>query len=152
MYTENKKRLYEKMSLQLRQMVPEKCPEILMYSEANENSNIFYCKLTNNKKPIYYLDIPKIFNIDQVEFENKLNNLNKYSQQLWNEFKNNNEKPWTIFTLKVISDGNYEIEYDYSGATDKELYKKRIIWIYENLGIYEEKDKKLIEEYIKKNK
>ena len=77
--------------------------------------------------------------------------LEKYLEELWIAFKENKQQQWTNLTLYLSSDGEFEIEYDYTDLNNSDGYEQQVIWKYEKLGIYPAKDRtrdiNIIEKY-----
>lgn len=148
MNTNKMEKLYDDISIQLNKMIPEQWERILMYAEIDEYSStvFFYYISLKDKSPIYSLDIPELFNIDENEFEEEADNLEEYIQELLDEFIINKQKPWTNLTFKLDISGKFDIQYDYSNLENTNPYKNHIIWVYKNLGLC--RDKKIIEEYL----
>jgi hypothetical protein len=122
-------KIYEKIADNLNQTIPEEWDKVYMYGEVNEHMQkaFFYYYPSNSDK------------------------LLEIMEELWNEFKNNGQEPWTNFTFVLESNGKFKIDYDYTDLSEASPREQRWIWKYKYLGIMpeNEKGKKVIEEYIK---
>jgi uncharacterized protein (TIGR01741 family) len=146
-------KIYEKIADNLNQSIPEEWDKVYMYGEVNEHMQnaFFYYYPSNSDKPVYSLDIPELFEIPENKVNDLRHKLLEIIEELWNEFKNNGQEPWTNFTFVLESNGKFKIDYDYTDLSEASPREQRWIWKYKYLGIMpeNEKGKKVIEEYIK---
>ncbi|KZE43890.1 immunity protein YezG family protein [Rossellomorea marisflavi] len=157
MNTENLERIYQKIAIQLNNIIPEPWEKVLVYSEVDEysDSTVFFYYPKNKQEPIYSLDIEDMEGVDEDETDSQLNFLDSIFRELWEEFKNNNQEPWTNLTFELYSTGKFDIEFDYT-LLEEEVnynhYERLIIWKYKKLGITPSEkrtsDVKLIRDYI----
>lgn len=145
----------EKISNQLHLIIPEPWDKILLYSEVTEWSNrtFFYYFPHLSESPIYSLDLEEMAICDEDEVNLQLHQLYEDLRQLWNEFKNQKQQPWTNLTLELTSNGKFNVEYDYEDLSNEDSYKQQVIWEYENLGKMpnenRERDLTIIKKYTK---
>lgn len=161
MNTKNLERIYQKVAMQLNNIIPESWEKVMVYSEVDEysDSTVFFYYPKNKIEPIYSLDIEDMEGIDEDEIDSQLNSLDSVFRELWEEFKRNEQKPWTNLTFELYSTGKFDIEFDYTILEEENNYnhyERLIIWKYKNLGVFpnekRENDVKLIREYINTQK
>ena len=161
MNTKNLERIYQKVAMQLNNIIPESWEKVMVYSEVDEysDSTVFFYYPKNKIEPIYSLDIEDMEGIDEDEIDSQLNSLDSVFRELWEEFKRNKQKPWTNLTFGLYSTGKFDIEFDYTILEEENNYnhyERLIIWKYKNLGVFpnekRENDMKLIREYINAQK
>lgn len=161
MNTKNLERIYQKVAMQLNNIIPESWEKVMVYSEVDEysDSTVFFYYPQNKIEPIYSLDIEDMEGIDEDEIDSQLNSLDSVFRELWEEFKRNEQKPWTNLTFELYSTGKFDIEFDYTILEEENNYnhyERLIIWKYKNLGVFpnekRENDVKLIREYINTQK
>lgn len=161
MKTEHLENIYQKVAIQLNNIIPESWEKVMVYSEVSEysDSTVFFYYPKNKNEAIYSLDIEDMEGIDEDEIDHQLNNLDSIFRELWEEFKESKQKPWTNLTFELYSTGKFDIEFDYTILEEENNYnhyERLIIWKYKNLGIIpdenRESDIKLISEYINTQK
>ena len=158
MNTERMEELYQSIGQQLNTIIPEDWDKVLLYSEVTEWSNrtYFYYYALNKNNPVYSLDIEHIYNVDEDEDDEQLQQLYHYFRELWSEFKSQNQEPWTNLTLELSSNGKLNIDYSYNSLQNVDNYEQQVFWEYEKLGIKpnenRKRDLKIIEEYLKNNR
>ena len=158
MNTENLESVYQKIAIQLNNIIPEPWEKVMVYSEVDEysDSTVFFYYSKEKKEPIYSLNIEDMKGIDEDETDRQLNILDNIFRELWEEFKENKQEPWTNVTFELYSTGKFNIEFDYTILEEDNYnhYERLIIWKYKYLGVFpddkREKDVKLIREYIDK--
>ncbi|MFC0186696.1 immunity protein YezG family protein [Fictibacillus aquaticus] len=152
MNTNNLESIYKKAAIQINTIIPEPWEKVMVYSEVDEHSDstVFFYYPKNKKEPIYSLDIGDMEGVDEEEIDQQLNELDSIYRELWEEFKSNNQEPWTNLTFELYSTGKFDIEFDYTIFDENKLnhYERLIIWKYRKLGISpngnRESDMKLI--------
>jgi len=156
METQVMEEVYEKIANRVNEMIPEEWEKVALYAEVSEyaSSVYFYYYPTVKDTPIYSLDIVDIFEIDEDEFDKMNMELFEYFEELREEFKRNEQEPWTNLTLMLESDGKFNIEYDYTDLSEADDYEQQIIWEYLHLGMQPSPDRKrdvqIIQDYLKK--
>lgn len=145
--------IYGKVANTLNKTIPEKWDKVLLYGEVNEDTRTAYFNYypAGKKESVYSHDIPQIFNIPKLEYRKQLRQLLDNLEELWNEFKNNGQEPWTNLTFILENNGKFNIEYDYTDLSNANDVERHAIWDYKYLGIIPEDEytKKFVEEYIK---
>ncbi|MEG2018789.1 MAG: DUF600 family protein [Clostridium sp.] len=155
MNTDKMEKIYENIGENLNEIIPEEWSRVVLYSEVSKHSSTtyFYFYPKNSNELIYSLDIEDNYDIDEDALEELFDSLDMELKSLYHEFKSNKQKPWTNLTLELKSDGEFNIDYDYSDLSDSDDYEQQIIWKYEKLGIYPDKnstrDVNIIETYKK---
>ncbi|MBA4548381.1 antitoxin YezG family protein [Thermoactinomyces intermedius] len=149
-------KLYQQIGETIVEMIPEEWEKVYLYGEVNEGFcySFFYYYPENSTSPVYYMDIPKRFHIDQSEFDKVLFQLFDHLEELWETFKKHDQEPWTNLTLYLDSSGKIKIHFDYEDLSDANPLHRRIIWKYRYLGMIpeEQEDREFLEEYLKKEK
>jgi uncharacterized protein (TIGR01741 family) len=145
--------IYGEVANTLNIIIPEKWDKVLLYGEINEDTRTAFFNYypVGKKESIYSHDIPQIFNISKLEYRKQLRKLLDVLEELWHEFKNNEQEPWTNLTFILESNGKFNIEYDYTDLSNVNDVERHAIWDYKYLGIMPEDDyrKKFVEEFIK---
>lgn len=150
--------IYRNIVKKVDEIIPVKWKKIILYSEVTEELIIsyFYFYENNNNEPVYSLDIDEKYDLDDEEIEKLSDELDEYLRELWNIFSLEKQQQWTNLTLYLNNIGEFNIDYDYRDLSNDDPYKQHIIWRYEKLGLYPEKDRerdiKIIEDYIKTKK
>ena len=145
--------LYNKIANILNETIPEEWDKIYMYAEINEDMQRtffnYYPKGSNES--VYSLDIPEVFEVSEEEQDQLRYQLSDFLTELWQEFKDSEQEVWTNLTFILESTGKFKIDYDYTDLSEASPRKQHIIWDYKHLGIMpqNDKDKKIIEEYLK---
>ncbi|WP_243291874.1 antitoxin YezG family protein [Bacillus sp. FJAT-47783] len=146
-------KLYQQIAEVVVDTIPEEWSKVYLYGEIGEGSQTayFYYYPEGNKKPIYSHDITEIFALSDLEYSEKWNSLVDLVQELWREFKDNEQEPWTNFTFILDKEGQFKIDYNYDDLSNVDLHKRKTIWKYKHLGIVPKSNsgKKFLEEYLK---
>jgi uncharacterized protein (TIGR01741 family) len=145
--------IYGKIAETLNETIPEEWDKVFMYGEINEDAQktFFNYYPVGSKESIYSFDIPDLFDISEDENDNLRYKLLNILEELWQEFKNNGQEPWTNLTFILESTGKFKIDYDYTDLSEESPSERHLIWDYTYLGILPEDgdDKKVIDAYIK---
>jgi len=155
--------LFEQIRKQLFFMIPEKWDRIDLYASVIEivkddpvGEMFFYYfpKGLLRKNPVNVYEVPAKFNIEEESYLKLAAKLYGTIKQLYLEWKQYpQEKLWTNLTIR-IENARFYVEFDYEPivSNEKENQKRRIIWLYENLGFPLEKfnreEKAILEEYV----
>jgi uncharacterized protein (TIGR01741 family) len=144
--------LYTKIAQTVIQMIPEDWKKVYLYGEITEDvgKTFFYYYPEGEEKPVYFYDVPELFNIDKEQFKLLWHQLLDELQELWEEFKNAGQDPWTNLTLIFDKQGEFKINYNYQDLSDADDNERSIVWEYEYLGFVpeDEDDKRFLEEYL----
>ena len=67
------------------------------------------------------------------------------------EFIDNNQEPWTNFTMSFDNTGKFNINFDYDNLSNTNSHERKTIWDYKHLGIMPKSNlgKKYLEAYLK---
>jgi uncharacterized protein (TIGR01741 family) len=136
-------------------MIPEKWAKVYLYSEVEEErqGTFFYYYPTTGKEPVYSLDIPELFHVDEDEFDQLKDQLYQYVENLWNVFKQSEHEPWSTLTM-IMEEGKFKSQFGYEdlSAPDTDFFTRRLAWRYHHLGIAPKDSfaKKVLDEYLKK--
>ena len=149
--------LYQKMAIQLNDMIPDEWSKLYLYGEVlNDSRTIyFFFDRKSDGKTIYHLDIPSIYKVSESIYDKLHDELTDIVVELYNEYKDNNENVWTNFTFVMDCNGKFDMKFSYddvlkSGFNNTERQR---IWMYEVMGKEPEKEnhKELIRRYLDKN-
>jgi uncharacterized protein (TIGR01741 family) len=147
--------IYGKIADALNDVIPENWDRVYMYAELVEDVSevFFYYYPSGSNEFIYCLDIPKLFEVSENEYDSLMDKLTDELYKLWYEFKNNGQEQWTNLTFILESSGKFKIDYDYTDLSNASPRKQHWIWKYKYLCVMpeNEKGKRVIEEYIKNN-
>jgi uncharacterized protein (TIGR01741 family) len=118
-------------------MIPEGWRKIYLYAQINEGAQdvFFYYDPEGKDQPIYCLDIPKLFHVNEDEFDELDYKLHESFDDLWQEFKRNGQEPWTNLTFVLENTGKFKINYSYEDISEIGPFERLVIWTYQNLGI-----------------
>ncbi|GAB1807355.1 antitoxin YezG family protein [Priestia megaterium] len=147
--------LYQEIAETVNNMIPEEWERFYFYAQIDESGGrvYFFYKSIRDHSYTYSLDIPKQFNISELEFNNEEDKLFDLSEQLREVFKENNQELWYSFTLMLDQTGKFSISFDYTDwlNTDYGFVAQKKIWKYKYLNEVpiDEKTKNLIEQYLK---
>ncbi|NFQ68130.1 antitoxin YezG family protein [Clostridium sporogenes] len=154
METKKMGEIYGEIANMVIEMIPDKWNEIYLYGEVLEDSSevYFYFNSLTRNNIIYGYDIPEIYNVDENIYENLLMELTDIVEELYKEYKENNENVWTNFTFRLNNAGKFNIKFNYDDIL-KSLFssgERQIIWEYEVLQIEptNENHKKIIDRYL----
>ncbi|TYQ14650.1 UNVERIFIED_CONTAM: uncharacterized protein (TIGR01741 family) [Acetivibrio alkalicellulosi] len=147
---------YGEIAKTLNETIPEEWDRVLLYGEINEDirTAFFNYYPVGGNESVYSHDIPNLFNISRSQYKESLRQILDILEEIWREFKINEEEVWTNITFILESTGKFKIDYDYTDLSDASPRKQHIIWDYKYLGIMptDENDKKVIEEYLRTQK
>ncbi|WP_010531721.1 immunity protein YezG family protein [Lentibacillus jeotgali] len=127
--------IYQEVANILNSMIPEEWEEVLLYAEVREGFSqvYFYYYPLNSVEPVYSLDIDEVFDIDSSEFNAMDQNLDDCFRRLWEEFKMQDQAPWTYLTFMLDNTGQMKISYSYEDVSHLGPAEKRKSWIEKNL-------------------
>ncbi|MCD7911093.1 DUF600 family protein [Bacillus velezensis] len=153
---ENKlNQLYQNIASTVIETIPEEWSKVLIYGEIIEDvqKGFFYYYPEGKDNPIYGHNIPDLFEIDHGSYRNQWGQLLDDLEELWHEFKNNDQEPWTSLTMVIKSDGEFNIDFSYEDLTNANDHKRKIVWKHKYLGLWPENqdDKEFLEHHIELN-
>ena len=136
METKQMEVLYQKIANILIDMIPEDWEKILLYAEVREGFSqvYFYYYPVNRAEPVYSLDIPDIFQVDKRFYKELKRELYECFEELWNEFRVQNQEPWTNLTYILDSTGRMRINYGYDDLSEMSPVEKQEKWENEYLN------------------
>ncbi|MED0757039.1 antitoxin YezG family protein [Aneurinibacillus thermoaerophilus] len=145
--------IYQKIAQTVIETIPEEWLKVFVYGEITEDvrTSFFYYYPDNNSIPTYSHDIPNLFGIDKEEYKKLWRQLLDGLEELWYEFKNNGQEPWTSITFIFDNKGDFKIDYDYEDLSDADDNERSIIWEHKYLGLIpkDEDDRLFLEEYLR---
>lgn len=121
---------YKKFADILIQMIPEDWKEILLYAEYREGFSqvYFYYYTTNRVNPAYSLDIIDLFDVDKRHHKALKLELYQCFEDLWQEFKVQDQEPWTSLTYLLDNTGKMKIDYTYEDLSQLNPIEKQEKW------------------------
>lgn len=128
--------IYQEVGNILVEMIPEEWEKIFLYAEIREGDSqvYFYYYPVNHKQPVYSLDIMDIFNLDKSFYKKLKKELYACFEELWNEFKVQNQEQWTHLTYILNSTGKMKLNYGYEDISELSAIEKQEKWEAEYLG------------------
>ncbi|WP_257350208.1 antitoxin YezG family protein [Pseudalkalibacillus decolorationis] len=147
--------LYQNIGITLNDMIPEAWGKIALFAEFRSDlKRIFFYYIPSGKTdPVYNLNVPDLYSINEEEYQELEFQLYDYFTELWEEFRNQNQEQWTNLTLTIDNTGDFKIDYNYEDLSEVDSYEQQIIWEYKHLGIKTkgERLQAIIEKYIDDN-
>lgn len=157
--TKNMKEKYEQIQNYILKLIPEKWEEIHLYASVypkaknNQSGELFFYYLPKGllkKRPINVYEVPKRFNINEIQYLKIVEELYKCIKTLRQDFEDTEQELWTNLTIS-IANCKFKIEYNYDElpSTDKDIYVRNVIWMYKNLkvGGDNKEERKILDEY-----
>lgn len=122
--------IYQKVANILVEMIPEEWEEILLYAEVREGFSqvFFYYYPVNQEQPVYSLDIVDVFNIDKSLHKKLKQELYDCFEELWNEFKVQDQELWTSLTYILDNMGRMKLNYGYDDISEISPDEKQDKW------------------------
>lgn len=149
----NLSNIYNNIAQTVIETIPEKWFKVFVYGEITEDvrTAFFYYYTKRGALSIHSHNIPEIFGTEREGYKELWRRLLDNLEDLWYEFKNNDQEPWTNLTMFFDNQGDFKVDYDYTDLSDADDYERRIIWKNQYLGLTpeDEDDKKFLEEYLK---
>jgi uncharacterized protein (TIGR01741 family) len=130
METKKMETLYQQIANTLNNMIPEEWEKLFLYSEIREGFSqvYFYYYPENSEKPIYSLDIVDLFEIDSKRFKKLKQDLYEGLEELWLEFKEQDQEQWTNMTFTLDNTGEMNLEYGYEDISQLDPVEKQEKW------------------------
>lgn len=152
------KKLYKKIRVSLKKLIPEQWQSIYLYASVVNGKNgemffYYYPKKLIKANPINCYDVPDKFGIDENTYNNKLKKVYSYIRAL----NNCMGKKWTNITI-IIKDNFFTIEYHFNDLVHSKYddEQRRKVWCHKYLQMPLEsmnaKDRILIEHYQEETK
>lgn len=136
MNTSKMERLFQGIANTVNDMILQDWDKVLIYAEVGEGFSqvYFYYYPTGSEKPVYSLDIPSIFNIDQHKYTELKRQLYDDFKELWREFKAQGQEPWTSVTFILERSGKFKMDYTYDDLSQLDPVEKQEKWEMKYLG------------------
>jgi len=162
--TPKMRKIYSDIQSKLFYMIPESWSKLYLYASITDQVHgmpigemyfYYFPKGILKKRPINVYEIPNKFNIDDEVYSKLINELYSSIKQLREEAISATLKPWSNITISIVN-YQFSIEYHYEDLSKSEYsnIERHIIWRYkhiqQDLNTYNKKERKLIEEYLKK--
>ena len=142
---------YEEIANKLDEMSPVEWTKIAMLAEDLGTScaaGVYF--FTKDNKIYYNHNIPEDFNVSEEIYNEILHELWNINRSLREEFVKAGVDPWESMTFILNTDWSFNIDYSYETNIEIGKFERRVIWAYEELGIYpeDEFEKGILEEYL----
>lgn len=152
MIEEQLDRVYQQIAEVVVETIPEEWFKVYLYAQVVDGSQTayFYYYPEGSDKPIYSHEITELYTISELEYSEKWHRLIDFIQVLWTAFKDNDQEPWTNFTMVFDKLGKFNIDFNYDDLSNIDPHERKTIWKYENLGIMPKSNsgKKHLEKYL----
>lgn len=111
-------------------MIPEDWDRVSLYAEVREGFSqvFFYYYPIGSDKPIYSLDILDISSVDKRKHRELKHQLYEFFEELWNEFKVQEQEQWTSLTYLLDISGKMKVNYGYEDISLLSPVKKQEKW------------------------
>ncbi|KAA9002082.1 DUF600 family protein [Paenibacillus spiritus] len=122
--------LFQKIANILNSMIPEDWDRVSLYAEVREGFSqvFFYYYPIGSDKPIYSLDILDISSVDKRKHRELKHQLYEFFEELWNEFKVQEQEQWTSLTYLLDISGKMKVNYGYEDISLLSPVKKQEKW------------------------
>ncbi|MGY0691945.1 immunity protein YezG family protein [Virgibacillus sp. FSP13] len=130
METKIMEQIYQQIADTLVNTIPEEWNKIHLYAEVRKGYRkvFFYYFPEAGGEPVYSLDIPDLFNVDEDEFEDLEDNLYNCFSSLRKEFKEQEQEEWTNLTFTLDNTGKMNIDYSYDDVSQMDPIEKQEKW------------------------
>ena len=159
--TQEMKKIYNKIQMQVYNMIPEKWSEIYVYSAIIEHVKsmttgemffYYYPKSVIKNKVVNLYEIPTLFKLDETEYDTLINRLYLYMQELREACIRSMQPVWTNVTIAIKS-GQFSIEYNYDDLNTSNLseFERHVLWKYKYLkkfNQYNRREMEVIRSYL----
>ncbi|MDV2884711.1 DUF600 family protein [Alkalihalophilus pseudofirmus] len=128
---------FEDIARQVIDMTPEKWDVIKLYADVSDDALqvFFYYTPLNGGDPISSHSIPELFNISSNDYRKKRNELLFLVTDLYDLYKDTNEKAWTQFTLSIDQVLHMKIDFQYTDIRKNTPMYNQVVWVYEQFGV-----------------
>ncbi|WP_010531720.1 immunity protein YezG family protein [Lentibacillus jeotgali] len=130
METKKMEQIYQQVANTLVNIIPEQWKKLYLYAEIREGYKkvYFYYYPENGNNPVYSLDIIDLFNMDEDMFDELENELYSCFSNLREEFKTQEQEPWTYLTFILENSGQMKINYSYEDVSQLDPVEKQEKW------------------------
>ncbi|MBT2680531.1 DUF600 family protein [Bacillus sp. ISL-35] len=130
METKKMEQIYQQIANTLVNLIQEDWVKIFLYAEYREGYRkvFFYYYPQEGAKPVYSLDIPDLYNIDEDAFDELDNELYDHFSRLWVEFREQEQERWTNLTFILENTGKMKIDYGYQDISELSPVEKQDKW------------------------
>ncbi|MFJ5769804.1 immunity protein YezG family protein [Psychrobacillus sp. NPDC093180] len=130
METKIMEKTYQQIANKLVNIIQEDWNQIYLYAEFREGYKkvFFYYYPENGGEPVYSLNIPDLFNVDEDEFDELENELYNCFSGLREEFKQQEQEQWTNLTFILENTGKMKINYGYEDISEISPVEKQDKW------------------------
>ncbi|ART75178.1 cytoplasmic protein [Sutcliffiella horikoshii] len=137
METKNMEIIYQKVANILVEMIPEEWEKVLLYAEVREGFSqvFFYYFPLNQQQPVYSLDIVDSFNVEKTSHKKLKQELYECFENLWNEFKIQDQEQWTNLTYLLDNSGRMKLNHGYDDISELSPDEKQDKWEAEYLKL-----------------
>lgn len=129
--------LYNKIAETVIDTIPEEWDKVYLYGEVIEGAqtSYFYYFPKGSEQPIYSEDIIEHYTVSEEEYFQKWHRLLNYIRELREVFIDEEQEPWTNFTMIFDNSGKFKIDFNYDDLTNVNSHERETIWNYKHLGI-----------------
>ena len=153
--------LYLEIQKKLFYIIPERWDSIFLYTSIidvpggkpdGELYFYYFPKGIIKKKAVNCYEVPSLFDIDEEDYSELINDLYKIMKALRDNYFKKKGRKWTNASIS-IENYQFRVEYGFEDLKKSNYtsYERHIIWRYkylkEDLDSYSKKDKKIIEKY-----
>ena len=130
MVTKEMETIYQEVADILVKMIPEKWEEIFLYTEIDEENHrlFFYYYPQYSKKPVYMLDLARMFKGSKQEWESMANGLYDAFERLLLAFNTAEQELWTNLTFQLDRKGKMRVKFDYDDLSAADFAVKKKEW------------------------
>ncbi len=122
--------IYNKIAIIINNNIPGEWSKLYLYAEVREGYRkvFFYYYPSADTEPVYSLDITDKFNLNEDEFDELENQLYTCFSGLREEFKKQEQEPWSNLTFILDNIGSMKVDYDYEDVSDISPVDKQNNW------------------------
>ncbi|WP_179234707.1 immunity protein YezG family protein [Heyndrickxia coagulans] len=130
METQKMDRIYEEIANKLVTIIPEEWKKIYLYVEIGHGYKImfFYYYPLADKEPVYSLDIPDKFVMDEEKFNDLENDLLNLFSALQSGFVAQHQEKWTNLTYMLDNTGAMNVRLGYQDLSQIDPVEKQEQW------------------------
>lgn len=128
--------LYSRIAHTVMDMIPEEWEWMKLYSESwsGYHTTFFYYLPADGGKPVYSLDIPDLYDVDEETFDDMDEELYELLRALKAEFVRQEQPSWTSLTFSLSRDGKMNLNYGYEDLSDLDPVEKQNRWEAEHIA------------------